>query len=243
MSFVGGSYIPATKGKRINMSRKAVMRRLEGLGFSWLPPKLKIAWQGLKTKRKMDRQFGRHPDPFNYEGSQYERMRFEVMEEAVGGGFQKALEAGCAEGHFTQRLARHVQELTCLDISEIALERAKKCAPNARFILADLLSWEPPPKERYDLIVLADVLYYLDRPIVAAEFNLLFGRIASWLNAGGRIVLAGGAGIDDEPTLNNRKSFSERFQKVGLELVSEKIAVKESGVRCLVSVIEKPFAE
>ena len=90
------------------MSLKAVMRRLEMLALSCLPPKLKIEWQALKTKQKMDRQFGRHPDPFNYEGSQYERMRFEVMEDAVGGSFPKALEAGCAEGHFTQRLARHV---------------------------------------------------------------------------------------------------------------------------------------
>lgn len=220
-------------------NNKKVFRKLEGILLGWLPSSLRVSWQALKTRRKMNRQFGRRLDPFDFERSEYEKIRLNAMEEAIIGNPQEVLEIGCAEGHFTARLAGRVQNITALDISDVALERARGRAPNARFIKADLLEWAPSVGQLYDLIVLTDTLYYLERPIVQTEFNALFGSISSWITEAGYIILANGFG--DEPTLLNRRSFRERFEKTGLILVSERIVGEagQNGVRCLLSVLRK----
>lgn len=200
---------------------------------------LRVRWQAFKTRRKMNRQFGRREDPFSYGLFPYEKARLDAMEAALGGRhWGSVLEAGCAEGHFTERLVRLAHHVTALDISAVALARAHRRAPSAEFLEADLLAWSPPPGTLYDAIVLGDVLYYLDRPGVAAEFGALFSRVASWLAPGGRLLLAHGFGGGTE--LAHRRSFRERFEAAGLALVREAPVegAELGGVRCLLSVLE-----
>lgn len=199
---------------------------------------LRVAWQAFKTRRKMNRQFGKRPDPFGYAAEPYEVARLEAMDRALDGlTLTAVLEAGCAEGHFTERLSRSAASVTALDISAVAMARARERAPKAEFVEADLMSWEPG--RTFDAIVLGDVLYYLDKPGVAAEFAALFPRVAGWLKPGGRILLAHGFMGDAE--LAKRRAFRERFEAAGLRLVSEKAldAARGQGVRCLLSVLEK----
>jgi len=200
---------------------------------------LRVRWQAFKTRRKMNRQFGRREDPFSYGLFPYEKARLDAMEAALSGRrWGRVLEAGCAEGHFTQRLVCLTDHVTALDISAVALTRARRRVPSAEFLEGDLLAWSPPPGTRYDAIVLGDVLYYLDRPGVAAEFGALFPRVASWLAPGGRLLLAHGFGGGTE--LAHRRSFRERFEAAGLALVREAPVegAELGGVRCLLSVLE-----
>jgi len=187
---------------------------------------LRVRWQAHKTRSKMNRQFGKREDPFSYSTDPYETGRL------------AALEAACAEGHFTERLARHARSVTALDISAVALGRARLRAPEARFIEADLLTWKPEDGARFDAVVVAEVLYYLDRAGVAAEFEQLFPRIAGWLAPGGRLIMS--HAFAGEAELAHRRSFRERFERAGLRLVSEKIPdADRGGVRCLLSTLEK----
>ena len=200
---------------------------------------LKVTWQAYKTRRKMNRQFGKRPDPFGYTTTPYEAARLEAMDKALGAiPLGAALEVGCAEGHFTEKLAKRAARVIALDISAVALERARKRAP-AAFIEADLMTWDPGLFAPFDAIVLGDVLYYLDRPGVAAEFDALFPRVASWLKPGGRLILAHGYAGDKEVV--HRRFFRERFEAAGLKLVSEGPVpgADRGGVRCLLSVLQK----
>lgn len=200
--------------------------------------RLRTAWQGLKTRRKMQRQFGRGFDPFGYGTAPYERARLDAMEAALPTRLEAVLECGCAEGHFTERLARRAGRVSCVDISSIALERAAARAPGASFQAADLLTWAPLDGERFDAVILGDVLYYLDRPGVAPEFAAFFARAVSWLRPGGRLVLA--HGFAGEAQRAHRRSFRERFEAAGLRLVCEQVLEAErGGVRCLLSVLER----
>lgn len=198
---------------------------------------LRTAWQAFKTRRKMERQFGRREDPFSYSDTPYEQARLAAMEAALPPRLGSALECGCAEGHFTARLCARASRVTSVDISSIALERARRRAPSAAFEQGDLLTWTPADGP-YDAVVLGDVLYYLDRPGVAAEFAAFFPRAASWLRPGGRLLLAHGfAGPGQEA---HRRSFRERFEGAGLRLLRESVLAQErGGVRCLLSVLEK----
>lgn len=205
--------------------------------MSWLS-RLRTGWQAFKTRRKMDRQFGRREDPFGYGSSAYERGRLAALEAALPARLGAVLECGCAEGHFTALLAAKAVRVTSVDISSIALSRAHARAPSARFIAADLLTWDPGADGPYDAVVLGDVLYYLDRPGVAAEFGAFFPRAASWVAPGGRLLLA--HGFAGEKELAHRRSFRERFEKAGLRLAEERVLEQDrGGVRCLLSVLER----
>lgn len=198
---------------------------------------VRISWQALKTRRKMNRQFAKHDDPFAYATTPYEVARLDAMEAALADRrWESVLEAGCAEGHFTQRLIRRASRVTALDISAVALARARKRVPAASLLEADLLSWNPGAP--FDAVVFGDVLYYLDRPSVSSEFAALFPRAASWLKSGGRLMLAHGFAGDEQ--LAHRRSFRERFEAAGLTLKSEaSLDFSRGGVRCLLSVLER----
>jgi len=200
---------------------------------------LKVSWQGFKTRRKLNRQFGKREDPFSYSTDPYEIARIEALDAALGAApLGKVLELGCAEGHLTERLARRAGELLALDISALAVERARKRAPSARFAEGDLLVWEPGGAAPFDAIVVAEVLYYLDRPGVRTEFRALFPRVAGWLKPGGRLVMS--HAFAGEAELAHRRSFRERFEGAGLRLSSESVsALDRGGVRCLLSTLEK----
>lgn len=201
--------------------------------------KLAVWWHSLKTRRKMDRVFSRGEDPYKYDSSPYEKARLASMENALGGRrYKSALEVGCAEGRFTRRLAAACEKVTAVDVSSVALARAKAAAPGAVLVETDIREWTPG--EEFDLIVLGDVLYYLDKPMVRQVFEAMFPKIASWLAPGGRLVLA--HGFAGEQELDHRRSFRERFEAAGLKPLFEDVVGKdatEGPVFCLLSVMEK----
>jgi predicted TPR repeat methyltransferase len=198
-------------------------------------------WHRRKTRAKMQRVFSRRPDPFSYDsGSAYEAERLSAMERSLEGRrWDRVLEIGCAEGAFTERLAKAAGALTAVDISAVALSRARKrlaAASYVDFVESDVRDWSPPEGRRYGLIVLGDVLYYIDKPMVRAAFEGIFPKVASWLAPGAYLMLA--HGFIGPQELAHRRSFRERFEKQGLKLVSETVAGIEGGpVQCLISVL------
>lgn len=61
----------------------------------------------------------------------------------------RVLEFASGTGWWTQRLAEHASELTCLDASPETIETARMRAPDARFVLTDIFTWEPD--DAYDV--------------------------------------------------------------------------------------------
>lgn len=202
--------------------------------------RLLLLWHRAKTRGKMDRVFSRGEDPFGYKSSPYETARLDAMEAALGAGrYAQAVEVGCAEGAFTQRLAARSERLLAVDISAVALERARRRLqdqPGVSFFEADLREWAP--QGPCDLVVLGDVLYYLDKPMVRAAFEETFARIKGWLSPGARLLLAHGFAGPQE--LAHRQGFRERFERLGLRLEGETVVGEGLGdnpVRCLLSVL------
>lgn len=208
--------------------------------MSWLSG-LRLWWHGLSTRRKMDRVFSRRADPYGYSQSPYELARLGAMEAALA-PCGRALEVGCAEGAFTARLARLAREVTAVDVSPVALARARarpECKA-VRFSQADVRRWSPPEGASFDAVILGDVLYYLDKPLVQDEFRETFSRVASWLAPGGLLVLAHGFAGPVER--RHREGFRALFEAQGLERVSESVIGEgeaDGKVCCLLSVLRR----
>jgi peptidoglycan/xylan/chitin deacetylase (PgdA/CDA1 family)/predicted TPR repeat methyltransferase len=151
--------------------------------------------------------FGRHHfeslfaaavDPWRYtsayEARKYEQTLSLLPREPIA----RALEIGCAEGHFTEALAARVNTLVAADISSIALERASmRCARhhrNVSFVRLDLVRDTLPGGN--DLIVCSEVLYYVG---AVADLERVGRALRDALRGGGRLLTAHANVVSDDP--------------------------------------------
>jgi SAM-dependent methyltransferase len=108
-------------------------------------------------------------------------------------------------------------------------------------VQADVRVWNPLQGEKFDLVVLGDVLYYMDKPFVRGIFSKLFRRVHDWVKPGGLILLAHGFAGAQEKVI--RQSYRKRFQDLGLDLLSESVigpGEAQGRVCCLLSLLRRP---
>ena len=134
-------------------------------------------------------------DPWGY-GSAYEQQKYQRQIALLPAGkIGRALELGCAEGHFTVQLAPHVGHLLATDISSKALSRTRaRCAEynNIDYQVLDF-SVGPIPGDM-DLIICSETLYYLADE---AELRKVAPTIVAALRPGGCIVMAHAHAVKD----------------------------------------------
>ncbi|MBI4424577.1 MAG: methyltransferase domain-containing protein [Elusimicrobia bacterium] len=207
-----------------------------------------LIWRhDLSTRDKMRRVFKRRADPFRYAGSAYETRRFEAMLALVADRrHESALEVGCAEGRFTALLAPRCGRLVAVDLSAAALERARRnvASPQVAWTRANIRDWLPA--ERFDLIVLGDVAYYLGDPKKGPSFDKAYsefcGRVRSWLRPGGRVLLANGFGSASERARND--DYAARLERLGLRRLRDEVCGDrphdKAGMRCSLHLLELP---
>ena len=105
-------------------------------------------------------------DPWNM-ASEREQDRFsetnaKIMEE-VGAHFDTIMELGCGEGHQTIHLLELADRAYSLDISEAAVERARRRCPEVKFEATSVEeSYKLFPDIHFDLITACEVLYYVN---------------------------------------------------------------------------------
>ena len=140
----------------------------------------------------------REPSHWGYDTSDYERTK---VSRYTGRRSRDPIlprpEPGCSEGAFSELLLaqRTVHHFVGLDISPRAIQRARTrlTTANVEFVVGDLLS-DPLPG-RFELVVCAELLYYLGPANTA-----LVRRIADLLTTGGLLVLV--HPIDRAPALH-----------------------------------------
>jgi SAM-dependent methyltransferase len=103
-------------------------------------------------------QFYAKVDPWGLNAA---RFRDRALRRAISKYVQgrSVLELGCGEGHLTQALFSTTTSVLGVDLSAIAIARAKKRGlENAQFLVGDILSI---PFEGYDVLTAIECLYYL----------------------------------------------------------------------------------
>ena len=125
-------------------------------------------------------------DPWDFAGSPYEKHKYEETLSILSKHYGNSLEIGCSVGVFTALLAERCDRLLATDISEQALERARRrCAalPNVEFCRRTIP--RDYPEGQFDLTVLSEVGYYFS----LEDLGLVAERILEHTAPAGQLLL------------------------------------------------------
>ena len=94
-----------------------------------------------------------------------ERVRFEATNRIIRrefGTVGSLLELGCGEGLQSRYLAAVCDKLYGVDVSPVAVHRARQCCPNASFHSGDIMLIDRVAGcDRFDLVAACEILYYI----------------------------------------------------------------------------------
>lgn len=138
------------------------------------------------TAAWFDDLYAEDPDPWGFATSADEHDKYRATIRALDGRrYASGFEAGCSIGVLTVDLAATCDQLLAVDASQIALVHARartRALPNVRLERAVLpQQWPAGP---FDLIVLSEIGYYFDRPILRRAVD---AAVAS-LQPGGDLI-------------------------------------------------------
>ena len=95
----------------------------------------------------------------------------------------RLLELGSHEGSFTELLVPYFDDITCLEASAVAIERARQRLGDRVTFVHGLIE-SAPIEDRYDAVVMTHVLEHVDDPVAVLR------RINDeWLSADGRLFV------------------------------------------------------
>lgn len=151
-------------------------------------------------------------DPWNFVTSSYEQAKYQrTLSVLYGERARQALEVGCSIGVLTEKLAVHCGHLLATDISQTALERAKRRCGSLQNVDFRLVSSATESFEGvFDLIVLSEVVYYWDD----SDIEAVAERLEKSITPGGRILMVHWLGDTDYP-----KSADEAVEGLSSRLI------------------------
>ena len=147
-------------------------------------------------------------DPWHLATSDYERAKYAATLAALPRPhYGRAFEIGCAKGVFTAALAERCDDLLAVEPVAAALAGAK--ARNAHRSSVRFAAMFVPatwPEERFDLIVLSEVIDYLGHP----DIEVLAERVCRSLVQGGDMILVHWVG-KKKPRSSPVEEATDRF--------------------------------
>jgi trans-aconitate methyltransferase len=152
-------------------------------------------------------------DPWKFASSAYESNKYALTLEALPmSRYASGFEIGCSIGVLTRQLALRCDALLAIDAASAPLvEARRRCSalPNVRFEQMFVpTDW---PSERFDLIVLSEVVYYLS----AEDVDRLVARVATALIPQGTVILVHWTGETNYPLTGDQAAdlFIDRIDQ------------------------------
>ena len=139
-----------------------------------------------------------------------------------GRRFANALDIGSGIGALSRALAEVADDVLGLDIAQAAVDRARVLAsgrPNLRFAQGDATDLPHTLDGQFDLVVVADTLYYLDQTD-DVSLKAMATRISALLRPGGLCLIANHFFFAADPDsrlsrrIHNAFTWSPYFQVV-----------------------------
>ncbi|MCU1243631.1 MAG: hypothetical protein JWO71_4357 [Candidatus Acidoferrum typicum] len=134
---------------------------------------------------------------FRYQQSKYSRM----LSLLPSRRYKRALDLGCGLGTLTRRLRSHADEVVGIDVSDVAVAQATRETTeqsNLQFQQGDALNLSRELDNGFDLVVIADTLYYLS-PLSDEVLQTVRERVAQLLMPGGILLLVNHFTVNLDP--------------------------------------------
>lgn len=140
------------------------------------------------TRAFFDGIYQRNPDPWNFASSTYELGRYERILQALSRTrYKRAFEPGCSIGVLTELLASVCDRVEAMDISEVAVDRARQRCSNLSNIHIECATMpNDMPAGEFDLIVFSEVGYYFTE----SQLESLINRLTMHTSSGGTFLAA-----------------------------------------------------
>lgn len=167
-------------------------------------------------------------DPWNFETSEYESAKYAAtIKKLPKENYGNALEIGCSIGVLTTLLAQKTDRLLATDISEKALETAKQKCKNLENVTFECMSFPAElPADRFDLIMISEVAYYLSPEDWETAINALYERL---LPDGDIVLVHWLPEVHDYPQTGDE--VHQTFEKLMKDKLTKVFAAREENYR------------
>jgi predicted TPR repeat methyltransferase len=135
---------------------------------------------------------------------------------------QHVLEVGCGTGFYTELCHQwNVASYTGIDITVISVKTLSQNYPYFQFIRADVTATAMPIKWQLDIVIVADVLFYI---IDDDHFCQAITNISSHIKSGGHLIVSDSLSVFTVKTekhhrVRSLKYYQETLIKHGLKTV------------------------
>jgi SAM-dependent methyltransferase len=115
--------------------------------------------------------------------------------------YKRALDLGCGLGNLTRLLRNHADQVLGIDVSQVAIALARRETTeqtNLQFQQGDVLNLSRDLDNGFDLVVIADTLYYLS-PLSDEVLQTVCERVVHLLVPGGILLLVNHFTLNFDP--------------------------------------------
>jgi 2-polyprenyl-3-methyl-5-hydroxy-6-metoxy-1,4-benzoquinol methylase len=144
----------------------------------------------------------------------YQRRKYEVLASLLPERrFSRALDLGCGVGLMCRHLAARADAVLGVDIAPSAIKQAathNADLPQVSYACHDITALPESLDGGFDLVVVADVLYYLS-PLPDALLKAMAQRVARLLRPGGMVLLANHYFFSADPESRRSRRIHDAF--------------------------------
>jgi SAM-dependent methyltransferase len=129
--------------------------------------------------RHFDDLYARAPDPWDLATKWFERRKYQVTVASLPRErYANCFEPGCSIGELTRLLAARCDRVSASDCTLAAVARARSTLAHLKHVVVQQASLPHElPEDRYDLVVVSEILYYLSRHDLADALDGLVARL------------------------------------------------------------------
>jgi SAM-dependent methyltransferase len=171
----------------------------------------------------------RNGDFWQLETSEFEREKYACQMKLLGDRrYGRALEIGCGSGCFSRLLAGVADEVIALDVSALAVERARSLSTGREriaFRVANIMDYDTVAEGPWDLIVMSETIYYLGWLYSFFDVAWLAVKLFKATQEGGRLLMANTCGGVEDYLLYPSiiRTYRDLMLNVGYQLDAEDV--------------------
>jgi SAM-dependent methyltransferase len=154
--------------------------------------------------KSLDLLYEDRKDPWGLDSPRfrYQQIKYATMLSLLPSRrYKRAVDLGCGSGNLTRRLCHHADYVLGIDVSGVAIAEARRQTTeqgNLQFQQGDALNLSRALDNGFDLVVIADTLYYL-WPLSDEVLRTVRERLVGLLVPGGILLLVNHFTVNFDP--------------------------------------------